>query len=96
MWGNTDQKDSEYGHTFCNVCSQSCYSVVLAHFIGKYQQYTFVVTTVNNCKCKFQQKEPGEPQEKFKRPSLFEDNILVKIKGAIIRLPLVVNTVLRK
>ena len=32
---------------------------VLAHFSGKYQQYTFVSTTVNNWKCKFQQKEPG-------------------------------------
>ena len=69
---------------------------VLAHFSGKYQQYTFVRTTVNNWKCKFQQKEPGEPKEKFERTSLFEDNILVKIKDAIIRLPLAVDLVLRK
>ena len=60
-----------------------------AHFCGKYQQYTFKCTTVNNWKCKFSipQKEVGEPPERFnnkKLPSLIGKELLVKIKEAII------------
>ena len=63
--------------------------VAVAHFCGKYQQDTIKRTTVNNWKRKFYnpQEEVGEPPEKFNkkgRPSLVGEELLVKIKEAII------------
>ena len=61
----------------------------IAHFRGKYLQYTLKRTTVNNWKRKFSnpQKEVGEAPETFNkknRPSLVGEELLVKIKEAII------------
>ena len=41
----------------------------IAHFCGKYQQYTLKRTTVNNWKRKFSnpQKEVGEPPKKMQQ-----------------------------
>ena len=69
---------------------------VLSQISRKYQQYTFAHTTVNNWKPKFRQKELGEPPEKFKRPSLTGDDLLVKIQDAFIRLEVAIDLVLRK
>ena len=67
--------------------------VVIAHFRGKYQQYTLKRTTINNWKRKFSnpQKELGEPPEKYNkkgRPSLVGEEFLVTIKEAIIGIKL--------
>ena len=59
---------------------------VLSQFSRKYQQYTFAHTTVNNWTRKFQQKELGEPP----------NDLLVKIKDALIRLQAAIDLVLRK
>ena len=55
----------------------------------KYQQYTLKHTATNNWKSKFSnsQKEVGEPPKQFKkkrRPLLVGEELLVKIKEAII------------
>ena len=60
-----------------------------ADFRGKYQQYTLNCTTVNNWKRKFSnpKEEVVEPPEKFNkkgRPSLVGEELLVKLKEAII------------
>ena len=59
----------------------------IAHFCGKYKQYTLKRTTVNNWKRKFSnpQKEVGEPPEKFNkkgRPSLVGEELTGKNKGS--------------
>ena len=73
----------------------------IAYFRGKYQQYTLKRTTVNNWKRKFfnPQKDVGEPPEKFNkkgRPSFVGEELLVKIKEAIIGIRLTGAVIFRK
>lgn len=84
--------NKELGNCVRNPGAQA----VLSQISRKYQQYTFAHTTVNNWKPKFRQKELGEPPEKFKRPSLTGDDLLVKIQDAFIRLQVAIDLVLRK
>ena len=82
--------------------SQRCGTqAVTAHFRGKYQQSILKRKTVNNWTRKFfnPQKEVGEPPAKFSkkgRPSLVGEELLVKIKEAIVRIRLAGAVVSRK
>ena len=75
--------------------------IAIAHFRGKYQQFTLKRTAVNNWKSKFfnPQKEAGEPPEKLNKksiPSLVREELLVKIKETTIGIRLTGAVISRK